>query len=167
MVDVGLTGTLDKLNKPLLSSDPPLPEVDILSLLFNETATVQDSELRALQNRGTAERELALAAVARTGGQLLTNPLSSEVERAFGLSTFQINPSLGVDPSQRISATARLTIGKRISDRVYVTYSRSLSSSARDDIILIEFDQTDRLSWVLSQNEDRTYALDVRVRRTF
>jgi hypothetical protein len=167
MVDVGLTGTLDKLNKPMLSSDPPLPEVDILSLLFNETAPVQDAELRALQDRGTAERELALAAVARTGGQLLTNPFSSEVERAFGLSTFQINPSLGMDPSQRISATARLTIGKRISDRVYVTYSRALSSSTQADIILIEFDQTDRLSWVLSQNEDRTYALDVRVRRTF
>jgi hypothetical protein len=167
IVDVGLTGTVDKLNKPLLSSDPPLPEVDILSLLFNEAAAVQDVELRTLTARGAAEREVALAAVARTGGQLLTNPISSEVERAFGLSTFQINPSLGTDPYQRISATARLTIGKRISDRVYVTYSRSLSSSSRDDIILIEFDQSDRLSWVLSQNEDRTYALDVRVRRTF
>jgi len=167
IVDVGLTGTVDKLNKPVLNSDPPLPEVDILSLLFNETAAVQDAELRALTERGAAERELALAAVARTGGQLLTSPISTEVERAFGLSTFQINPSLGTDPYQRISATARLTIGKRISDRVYVTYSRSLSTSSRDDIILIEFDQSDRLSWVLSQNEDRTYALDVRVRRTF
>jgi TamB, inner membrane protein subunit of TAM complex len=167
IVEVGLTGTVDKLNKPLLSSDPPLPEVDILSLLFNETAAVQDAELRSLTERGAAERELALAAVASTGGQLITNPFSSEVERAFGLSTFQINPALGMDTSQRISATARLTIGKRISDRVYVTYSRSLSSSSRDDIIVIEFDQTDRLSWVLSQNEDKTYALDVRVRRTF
>ena len=55
-----------------------------------------------------------------------------------------------------------MTIGKRISDRVYLTYARSLSSSERDEIILLEYDQSDRLGWVLSQNEDRTYALEVR-----
>jgi autotransporter translocation and assembly factor TamB len=60
-----------------------------------------------------------------------------------------------------------LTVGKRISDRIYLTYSRSLSSAARDQVILLEYDQSDRLSWVLTQNEDRTYALDVRVRHVF
>jgi hypothetical protein len=34
-------------------------------------------------------------------------------------------------------------------------------------VILLEYDQSDRLSWVLTQNEDRTYALDVRVRYVF
>ena len=58
-------------------------------------------------------------------------------------------------------------IGKRLSDRVYLTYSRSLSSSTRDQIILLEYDQTDRFSWILSRNEDQTYALDVRVRHVF
>ena len=64
---------------------------------------------------------------------------------------------------------ARLTIGKRISSRVYLTFSQSLSASSttRDQVILLEFDESDRLSWVLSQNEDRTYALDVRVRHAF
>ena len=37
----------------------------------------------------------------------------------------------------------------------------------RDQIILLEYDQTDRFSWILSRNEDRTYALDVRVRHAF
>jgi hypothetical protein len=50
---------------------------------------------------------------------------------------------------------------------VYLTYSRSLTSTTRDQIILLEFDQSDRLSWILSRNEDRTYALDVRVRHVF
>ena len=61
----------------------------------------------------------------------------------------------------------RLTVLKRLSDRLYLTYSRSLSSATRDQIILLEFDQTDRLSWILSRNEDGTYALDWRVRKTF
>ena len=33
--------------------------------------------------------------------------------------------------------------------------------------MVFEYDATDRLSWVLSQNEDLTYALDVRVRHAF
>jgi hypothetical protein len=52
---------------------------------------------------------------------------------------------------------------------VYLTFSQSLSASSttRDQVILLEYDQNDRLSWVLSQNEDRTYSLDVRVRYVF
>jgi hypothetical protein len=50
---------------------------------------------------------------------------------------------------------------------VALTYQRSLSSSSRDQIILLEYDPTDRYSWILSRNEDGTFALDLRVRRTF
>jgi len=31
----------------------------------------------------------------------------------------------------------------------------------------VEFTQSDRVSWILSQNEDRTYAVNVRVRHSF
>jgi hypothetical protein len=50
---------------------------------------------------------------------------------------------------------------------MYITFSRSLSSSTRDQVVVVEIDQTDQLSWILSRNEDGTYALDLRVRRTF
>ena len=67
-----------------------------------------------------------------------------------------------------LDPAARVTIGKRLSDRIYLTYSRSLSSSTRDQIILLEYDQTDRFSWILSRNEDaQTYALEFRLRRVF
>jgi autotransporter translocation and assembly factor TamB len=91
------------------------------------------------------------------------------VEQTFGLDSLQVTPFF-VDPNQqtaRFSPGARVTIGKRISDRIYLTYSRSLSSASRDQVILLEYDQSDRLSWILTQNEDRTYALDVRVRYVF
>jgi hypothetical protein len=48
-----------------------------------------------------------------------------------------------------------------------LTSARSLSSSRLDDIFVLEYDQTDRLGWVLSQNVDRTYALEVRRRHVF
>ena len=66
-----------------------------------------------------------------------------------------------------MNPSARVTIGKRISDRVYLTFSRSLSSSINDQILLLEYDESDRLSWILSRNEDSTYAIEVRVRHTF
>ena len=135
------------------------------------TPRATDPELAALRRPDEAEQQLLQARAA----QLLVSPISSGVgrvvEQTFGIDTFQITPSL-TDPtaqSSRLIPGARLTIGKRISNRVYLTFSQSLSASSttRDQVILLEYDQSDRLSWVLSQNEDRTYALDVRVRYVF
>jgi hypothetical protein len=91
------------------------------------------------------------------------------VEQTFGVDTFQLTPSF-VDPVQTsgLNPTARLTIGKRVSDRVYLTFSRSLGTTINDQIVLLEYEESDRLSWILSRNEDQqTYALEFRVRHTF
>ena len=88
----------------------------------------------------------------------------------MGVDTFQLSPSF-VDPyseqTSGLNPTARLTIGKRISDRVYLTFSRSLGTTINDQIVLLEYDASDRLSWLLSRNEDQTYALEFRVRHRF
>ncbi|MDE3153992.1 MAG: translocation/assembly module TamB domain-containing protein [Acidobacteriota bacterium] len=167
-VTVQATGTTERL-QPELTSDPPLPTADLLALLLGNEIPSQDAELQALQRPNQVQQDL----LASRATQLLTGPVASEVgkvvEQTFGVDTFQLTPSL-FDPyqtSSRLNPTARLTIGKRLSDRVYITYSRSLSSAINDQIILLEYDQGDRLSWILSQNEDRTYALEVRVRHTF
>ena len=163
-----LTGTMKSFEHEL-SSDPPLPEVDILSLLLGDVGSTQDAELRALKAPNTVEQNLLVSRSAR----LLASPISSNVQKAveqtFGLDSVQITPYF-IDPNQqtaRFSPGAHLTIGKRISDRIYVTYSRSLTSTTRDQVILLEYDQSDRLSWIVTQNEDRTYALDLRVRHLF
>ena len=168
-VNLRATGVRQRMNVEF-SSDPPLPEVDVIAMLFGDVQTSQDAELRALQRPDATEQELIKARAAR----LLSGPIFSEVghvvEQAFGVETFQITPLVGADPlqqSSRFNPGARLTIGKRVSERVYLTYARSLNSSNRDQIILIEFDQTDRLSWIFTRNEDETYSVDLRVRHTF
>ena len=168
-VTLGLVGTMERLAFEL-SSDPPLPEFEIMSLLLGNIRDPQMAELRSLRALDESRQELFQAGAAR----LLTSPLSSGVgrvvEESFGVDTFQITPSL-VDPSAQQSAqllpTARLLIGKRISDRAHVTLSRTLTGANQDIIVVLEYDQNDRLSWILSQNEDRTYALDFRVRHAF
>jgi hypothetical protein len=162
-VDVRVAGPPARLGYQL-SSDPPLPEIDILSLLFGDMPNVQDAELRALKNPNALRNELITSRLTQAAATPLTAGVNRAVEETFGLDTFQIKPSLAQDAYQRLSATARLTFGKRISERLYLTFSRSLTSASRDQIILLEYDQSDRWSWILSQNEDNTYALEVRVR---
>jgi autotransporter translocation and assembly factor TamB len=168
-VTVSVAGTTDRM-VPLFSSDPPLPPADVLALLFGDSRRTQNAELRALQNPNLPQTDILTARAT----QALTSPLSSEVarvvEQAFGVDTFQLSPSL-LDPTStqigRVSPTVGLTVAKRISDRAYLTYSRSLNSAQYDQVILLEYDATDRLSWLLSRNEDQTFALEFRVRHAF
>ena len=168
-VTVTAAGTPERL-QPTVGSDPPLPTADVLALLFGETRRTQDAELRARNNPN--EREADILATRAT--QALTSPLSAEVgrvvEQTIRVDTFQLSPSI-IDrenpQSARVNPSARLTIGKRISDRAYLTFSRSLNTTVYDQIILLEYDATDRLSWVMSRNEDQTYALEFRVRHGF
>jgi hypothetical protein len=167
-VTLQASGTIDRLNLEF-TSDPWLPQVEILALLFSDVAPGRNIEFRQYNTDITPQQQLLRERATRA----LTSAISSEVERVvsdtFGVDTFQLTPSLA-DPNQqssRLDPAARVTIGKRISDRMFLTYSRSLSSSTHNQIILLEYDQTDRFSWILSRNEDRTYALDLRVRTTF
>ncbi|MGE3274156.1 MAG: translocation/assembly module TamB domain-containing protein [Vicinamibacterales bacterium] len=169
-VTLRMAGTTERL-QPEFTSDPPLAPVDILTLLFSDTAPSGDAELASLRTPNQREQDLLQARATRALTGALSNEVGKVVEETFGVDTFQITPLL-VDPYQQssqlnVNPAARVTIGKRISDRIYLTYARSLSSSIRDEIILLEFDQSDSLAWVLSQNEDRTYALEVRKRITF
>ena len=167
-----ITGTSERL-QPEFSSDPPLRSGDILALLFSDTALGDDPELASLRSPSERDQRLLEARATRALTGALSNEVGKVVEQTFGVDTFQITPLLS-DPYQQsarlnVNPSARVTIGKRISERVYLTYSRSLSSNTgvNDEIILLEYDQSDTLAWILSQNEDRTYALEVRKRRTF
>jgi translocation and assembly module TamB len=167
------TGTLDRINGTL-ESDPPLPQEDVLALLFSDVQRNEgagNAEIRALRQPNQSEADI-LTTAARLR---LTGGFSSEVgrvmEKAIGVDSFQLTPTL-MDPytqstSLRVNPSARLTIGKRLSDRAYLTYSRSLSSSINDQILLLEYDESDRFSWILSRNEDDTYAIEFRVRHIF
>ncbi|HEX7136637.1 MAG TPA: translocation/assembly module TamB domain-containing protein, partial [Vicinamibacterales bacterium] len=123
-VIVGFSGTSEQV-RPAISSDPPLPTAEVLALLFSgaSNSSNQAPELRALQSNQAQADVLTARAT-----QALTTPISAEVgrvvEQTFGVNTFQLTPSF-IDPystqTGRINPTARLTIGKRISDKVYLT----------------------------------------------
>jgi hypothetical protein len=77
-----------------------------------------------------------------------------------------IRPTIGTD-ADPFETSAHLVIGKRISSRAYLTFSRALGNSTREQIIVLEYDQNDRIGWIITQNGDRTFAVDFRVRHVF
>ena len=166
-----MTGTTGKFHS-VLQSDPYLPQADVLVLLLSEARPAQggtDVELRALQNPNQRQTDiLATQATAALASPISQN-VGKVVEQTFGVDTFQLTPFIDPYSQQpgRVNPAARITIGKRISDRVYLTFSRSLNTPVYDQIILLEYDESDRLSWVLSRNEDQSYALEFRVRHVF
>ena len=172
-ITVTAAGTTEQL-RPTFDSDPPLPPADVLTLLLSEARPTNvtdrpDVELRALQNPN--ERSTNIIATQGTQYLLPAQKVGDVVEQTFGLDTFQLTPSL-IDPygqqTSRLNPTARVTIGKRISDRAYLTFSRSLGTIQNDQIVLLEYEASDRLSWVLSRNEDnQTFTLEFRVRHIF
>jgi TamB, inner membrane protein subunit of TAM complex len=166
-VTLGVTGTPRSFSLSL-GSDPPLPEVDIIGLLFGAPTDVSNAELRALSASGAdaAEQAVLKAAGARLLAGSISAPVRRVVEETLKLDTAQIAPTIGTD-NDPLSTSIRLILGKRLSPRAYLTFSRPLGGATRDQIIVLEYDQTDRVGYVLTQTGDRTFAVDFRVRRSF
>lgn len=167
-LDLSFSGTLDKFTY-VLSSDPPLSQTDAVSLILGQNPNLQRAELRALESPQEVQNRLMSSVLA----QLVASPISTQVGRVVestGLvDTFSVTPLLGADATlQQLNPGARVTVGQRISRRVYLTYSRSLDNTSLEyEILLLEYAQNDRMSWVLSRNQDGTFALDFRVRYRF
>ncbi len=166
VVNLRVTGTLSSLNYTL-TSEPVLPQPEILLLLFGATPDVETAERQALLSPQQSQQQMMQTLMT----QLVTSPISSTVgsvfERTGLVDTVQISPFFGSQSSlQQLNPTARLTLTRRISDKVFLTYSRELNAN-QYEIILLEYEMSDRVSWILSRNEDRSFALDFRIRHVF
>jgi len=151
-----LTGDLEHLRLNM-SSDPPLSNVDIVSLL----TTGKSDQIGAENPRHQAEMTgLSAASIL---SESLTGVIGKRVERILGISSFRIDPFLAGTEND---PTARVTITERITKDVSVTYSRNLTT-AQEQIFLIEYDVNRNLSIVATRDEDGRYAVDFRFRKRF
>ena len=170
-VTLTLSGTLDGRMNFEVNSDPPLPTVAIISLMFGQSTGSDLTNPELLRLRPDAatqsEEQLLKAGLLRVLAGGLTGSVSRAVEQSLGIDTVQISPSLGTSSADPLTPTARLILGKHLSDRAFLTFSRALGTTTHDQVIILEYDRSDRLGWVFTQNGDRAFAIDFRVRRTF
>jgi hypothetical protein len=167
-LDLRFSGTFDRFTYEL-SADPPLSQTDVLYLILGQSPNLLRSELRALESPQEVQNQLMSSLLAQLVASPISNQVGRVVERTGLVDTFTVTPLFGPDATlQQLNPGARVTVGTRISSRVYLTYSRSFDNTSLDyDILLLEYAQSERISWVLSRNEDGTFALDVRVRYRF
>jgi hypothetical protein len=166
-ITLGIAGTPSNLALTL-NSDPPLPMANIVQLLLGQSANVRDAELQSLDPRASEQSEAELLRIisARLLGGQIAAPVQRGLERAIGVTSVAITPSFG-NETDPLTPSARLVLTQRISNRAYITYVRALGTLVRDQIIVLEYEQSDRVGWVLTQTGDRTFAVDFRVRHRF
>jgi translocation and assembly module TamB len=155
-VTVRLGGTLERLETGF-SSDPPLPDLDVLALISTGAPLESPTSTRAPAD-ATASATAAESILYGQAASLLT----ARVNRLFGLDKLRVDPLTSGDAI----SSARVTVGKRISRELYVTYSIDPSSTAQQ-ILQVEWRLTDRLVLVFTQNGNESYAVDARWEKRF
>ena len=131
-----------------LTSEPPLPEPDVISVLL--TGRTLDEIQGAEVNVAT---EQALSYV--TGS--LGGAISRGAEGALGLSQVRIEPTLIANESD---PGARLTVGQNLSRNLELIYSMNLVDSS-DQIWVAEYDVTRRFVVKSTKQDDNTYRFDL------
>ncbi|MCX7894844.1 MAG: translocation/assembly module TamB [Thermoanaerobaculum sp.] len=150
-VNVGLSGTLDRL-VPNLSSDPPLPEADILALLALGVAPGGEA--------GTAS---ASAVASSLLTEQLTGAVTKRTRTLLALDQLRIDPFVSAEAG---TPTARVTVVKQLSPDWAVTVSTNLSSN-REEVVVSRWRVAKDLFLEATRDTDGSYSLEVKWRRRY
>ena len=164
-----VTATIDgPLSHPntTVGSEPALPQADVVSLILTGSLSSTDASTSVLAQSG-----LGTAASLLTDA-LINAPVSRASNKLFGLSRLEINPVIGGAGS---APTARLTVARRLSKDVTVTYSTNIASDP-NQVLAVEYRVSNRLSFVAQYEQgslrnlstrNNNYSFEIRFRKRF
>lgn len=153
-IRLNLEGETDRFSLAL-SSDPPLEEVDILSLLTVGQLGKQTKGLEGGIGAGTATSFI-------TGKQ--QDIIEERIRTLTGIDRFQVEPYVSkltgmVEP--RVTVSERL-----IGDKVYVTYTTSIGST-EEQILKVEYVLNKNISLIGTRDDIGSVGGDVKFRFEF
>jgi translocation and assembly module TamB len=151
-VIVSLTGPLSQ-PQATVRSEPSLPQADVVSLITTGQLSSSDTSSSIL-----AQSEVGAATSLLTDA-LINAPAQRATSKLFGLTRFEINPVIGGTTGS--TPAARLTLGRRISKEVTVTYSTNVTSDP-NQIVALEYRVSDRLSFIAQYEQASTRQLTAR-----
>lgn len=157
-VTLSLSGRLETL-QARVSSDPPLSDLDVVALLTTGRTPAEGGLLL-----GTSETETTSAASAAQGflyGQA-ASVVSERLESLFGFDTLRISPVT----SETGSAIGSVTVGKRLSKNVLVTYT-SQPTATEAFLVQVEWQVDEHLTLIFSSIEGDSYRVDARWDKRF
>lgn len=138
-----------KASKPLpqLSSSPPLPPQDILTLL-----ALGEIYQRTSYRTGTQLGSASLLSME------LSEQLKARAKKLFGVDRLRVDPYLLGSSSNPV---ARLTVGKKVSKDLVILYSSDLSGQ-REYIVYLEYNISDNFSLIGMRNENGAFSIDLK-----
>jgi translocation and assembly module TamB len=160
-VSLTLSGTLDRLNVKF-SSDQGLADLEVLALLAGGGGQDLEAPGRLLAP-GERNDETTFGASTFLAGQA-ASLVSERVSSLFGFDRFRIDPLAGTGGA---IGGVRLTVGKRISKNLLITYSSNPAAS-EEYIVRAEWQVADNLVLVFTRDGKLdTYAVDAEWEKRF
>lgn len=161
-VTINFSGTLQRLNMTY-RSDPPLQTQEIIALLAVGRAPTAGAALAAGQ---TVSNTGLLNTGANTLlGQAVASPVSSRLQRFFGVSRLKIDPLLQ-GTSVDTTPQARLTLEQQISPNVTLTYVTNVTKS-QQQLVRLQLDLNRQWSVVAIRDENGIFGIDFQYKRRF
>lgn len=156
-VDVSLqvTGPVDNM-KLSYTSDPPLQFQEIISLLATGSTPTSDPTLLANQPSQPPQTFQQMGESALVG-RALADPVSSQLQRVFGVSQLKIDPSFTSGSSL---PTTQLTLQQQVASNLTFTYVTALDSS-NTQVIRVEWSLNRQWSAVALRDENGLVSVNV------
>jgi len=153
-IDLRFQGPVDKM-RTQYSSDPALPEADIIHLLaFGNTTEASDAN-------ATPANQAAESLVASQ----VSSQLTSRVSKIAGISQLSINPVLAGSSSQGPPG-ANITIQQRVTGNLFVTFSTNVAST-QSQTIQGQYQVSPRLALSATRDPNGGFAFDALIKKSW
>jgi translocation and assembly module TamB len=153
-IDLRFQGPVDKM-RTQYSSDPALPDADIINLLaFGQTT--EASNATATPTDQAAESLVA---------SQVSSQLTSRVSKIAGISQLSINPVLAGSSSQGPPG-ANITIQQRVTGNLFVTFSTNVAST-QSQTIQGQYQVSPRLALSATRDPNGGFALDTLIKKSW
>ncbi len=157
-ITLGVSGTASRI-VPRFASYPQLPEAQIVSILATgEIPTTTAGSIGSVSPVSTDQDIVAAARELITG--LATDAAASRTKEFLRLDRLQIDPVF-------IGSTfdaPRLTVAKRLSNELTVTYSYKASTD-QEQVLLVEYQLSPAAFLQLLRDENGVYSAEVKIRQ--
>jgi translocation and assembly module TamB len=172
VVNIGVTTSIQQYNISMrfngpttqmqtqYSSDPALPQADILNLLaFGQTSGAAAGEA-AGNSPSTPVTQQAESIVASQ----VSSQITSRISKVAGISQLSISPVLGNTNSQ--GAGANITIQQRVTGNLFVTFSTN-TATTQSQVIQGQYQISPRVALSATRDPNGGFAVDTLIKKTW
>jgi translocation and assembly module TamB len=149
-------GTADQL-RTQYSSDPALPQADIINLL----AFGQTTEASAVNGAATTTNQAAIGVLASQ----VSSQVSSRISKVAGISQLSISPVLTSGTTQGPPG-ANITIQQRVTGNLFVTFSTNVAST-QSQVIQGQYQVSPKVALSVTRDQNGGFGFDALIKKSW